>query len=434
MTKEEFVSRLTLADVEVIFARLASTLRGKNPKIFLSIFDNPISGIDRDTLIRWYNDTIDTLSLIYEEDKLRLINLWARDQNAEINRSLLRYIWASKGDYVETQGDSHRPIVYADIIVVYAGVIAKLLAEDLEEFYKLTQLNPVESILKQGIDAYFTVVKDHLVYVSTVKNREFGYIVSRAKESVNSVLDRSDGRSDMYVDLVIFAKQYRDRLEKISEPGGCLYWQAMALRLERYIAIYRHNSRKDPVEFPSFDPALDAVIDELIVANGLLGMALPDVRKGLQDLEVYNRDKLSVKTALEDYVTPSLRVMSESLILFDQNTRKIASDLSNIGSNSGIVPNEIQNREDAAKTSFTRGGLAAITRILLPFLRERAKATTDHAVAGFTLEFVKEHWGKLAAGAIWFLRSVSTLLSGLASSWPSAFGWISSLLRLLGLS
>lgn len=188
----------------------------------------------------------------------------------------------------------------------------------------------------------------------------------------------------------------------------------------------------DPDRNLPMDAELLFAARSLIVAHAGLITLFPDIKHTAKELDQYRELTNSIEALHERVLDPVLDKLATSRGIFDEDTQKLTREiklLDDLEKSTGQSPSQ---RTSAIKHSWLRGALASIGHHLLRQSKESGKVARDTAIKEEVAGLLKDR-SRLTTSVLEFLNEAKDSLLSIGEKLPSAFGWISALLSLLGI-
>lgn len=313
------------------------------------------------------------------------------------------------------------------------GITRYDLVSAIENERNEIQQYPLQQAIKKSIgesieDApQFQTTKGRIRYqeasaTSRISERKAA-VIERCKELQRRCATRSNEQHELHV----LVENYAKALSNLRKDRGAYNLFLTGMEIETLLRVKSEIPTDDDRNLP-IDADLLFAVRSLIVAHAGLITLFPDVRQATQEIDQYRTLSGPMDALRDRLLDPILDKLAASDGILDSKTQQLTDEIRKLNkqeTKSGLAPSE---GTTAIKHSWLRGALGSIGQFLLQQTKESAKVARDEAIK----EGVKNQVA-LRQSILEFIFDAKNLLSSIAEKLPAAFGWITSLLTLLGL-
>jgi hypothetical protein len=237
-------------------------------------------------------------------------------------------------------------------------------------------------------------------------------------------------RSNEQPDLATLIDRYATALRSLRKDRGAYKLLVTGLEIETLLRI-KERSPTDPDRNPPLSADLLFATQSLVITHAGLISLYPDVQTTFVELDRYRQQSEAIDALRDRILDPVLSRLAHSHGILDERTQDQTQDIVNLDDLEQL--NTLPSRGVAStKHAWLRGTLTSIGLYLLAQTKKMGAAGRD-AVVKEAVAATAKHSDQLLAAIMVFLEEAKTHLLSLANSLVNAFGWIRSLLDLLGL-
>jgi len=237
-------------------------------------------------------------------------------------------------------------------------------------------------------------------------------------------------RSNEQPDLATLIDRYATALRSLRKDRGAYKLLVTGLEIETLLRI-KERSPTDPDRNPPLSADLLFATQSLVIAHAGLISLYPDVQNTFVELDRYRQQSEAIDALRDRVLDPVLSHLADSQGILDERSQEQTQEIVNLDDLGQL--NTLPSRGVAStKHAWLRGVLTSIGLYLLIQTKKIGAAARD-AVVKEVIAATAKHTDQLLAAIMVFLEGAKTHLLSLANSLVNAFGWIRSLLDLLGL-
>jgi len=190
----------------------------------------------------------------------------------------------------------------------------------------------------------------------------------------------------------------------------------------------------DDFRNPPIDADLLFATESLTIAHAGLIAVFPDIAHLATELDQYRQQAEAVDALRNRVLDPVMKRLAAAERLFDGETEALTRMVDRLDDSiTGVSDPPTPTRgATAAKHAWLRGVLASIGNYILHQLRAIGRTARDTAVKEAVSSWIRNP-DALSAAILSFLNSAGDQLIALATSLQHSFGWLHTLLSMVGL-
>ena len=274
----------------------------------------------------------------------------------------------------------------------------------------------------------FVPHRGRLQYRQRIGTGQFSARKKTAEERCVALQQLAARRSNEQPELIRLVTRYAQKLDRLRKGSGIYELFIAGIEIE----IFLNSKQKAPVD-PDRNPALDADlsfgVQSLILAHAGLIALFPDTSQLANELDSYRQQSEAIDALRDRILDPILSTLARAENVFDQGTLEITKAVSDLDQDRRQPP--IKGAV-AAKHGWLRGAVSAIGQFVLEQLKAIGGVARDTATGEIVSLWAKSPDTLLAAIVV-LLASAKEQLLSLSLNLEGTFGWLRSLLGLLGL-
>lgn len=237
-------------------------------------------------------------------------------------------------------------------------------------------------------------------------------------------------RANEQPDLVAVVARYAAALRALKKNGGTYKLLVVGLEIETLLRI-KERAPTDPDRNPPLGADLLFATQSLIIAHAGLISLYPDAQNSFIELDQYRQQSEAIDALRDRILDPVLNHLANSTGVLDDRTREQTEEIVSLNDLDQL--STLPSRGVAStKHAWLRGALTSIGQYVLTQTKKIATVARDTAVKE-TVSAAARSSDRLLAAIMSFFEGARIQLLSLADALINSFGWIRSLLNLLGL-
>ena len=280
---------------------------------------------------------------------------------------------------------------------------------------------------------FFREIRGRLSYVQgRVRSDELverkRLVEERCAELKKFALQRANEQSE----LNSLVRRYGESLAALSEDGGVLRLFFAGFDIESLVRV-KAAAPPDPERNRPLDADYLFVIRSMMVAHAALISLFNDVEELAHELDHYSEQLTAIQTLGDRIFDPVLDELVKEKDIFDEGTLELTANVRRLDEQEGRLGLAPTRQSVGTKHGWVRAALGAIARVALANAGKVANIIKDAAIKEIVSTAVRNPTTLVASVTLFLVGARSALLY-LAERLPAAFGWIRSLLSIIGLS
>lgn len=306
------------------------------------------------------------------------------------------------------------------------GRIVEESGYSLDELYKIIDAETLRVPL-------FREVRGKLSYTQgSVREDELLERKSLVAERYKALAEFSRQRENEQPMLKDLVEKYGKALRRLKKDSGALHLFIVGMEIEALVRI-KASTPVDSDRNVPLDADLLFVVRSLMIAHATLVSLFSDVEELAHELDRYSEQLTVIETLGDRIFDPLLDRFVEEKGIFDQSTLDMTAAIRRLDQHEEKLGLASTRQSVSAKHGWVRAAVGAIARVALRNAKEVANLIRDNAMKEIASSAVK-HPLTLIGSVAMFLMTAQSALLGLADRLSATFGWLRSLLAMIGLS
>jgi hypothetical protein len=270
----------------------------------------------------------------------------------------------------------------------------------------------IRAASEEGLE--FKISHGRFGYVSPQADVSAQIFVEEMRNTLEKIKKDRIQLSNEHPELVSYLESYNAEICK--EKPDMLRLLILGGDVQLYIARFSNGDIKSDI--PPLDEGSLGAIDTFMLRHGLI---MSSSKEMIRIATQYEKASSIIGINMQETILPTIGIIRSSDKVFDVKTTDLAEKVVAESSKSEAEPSK-----RAAAVALARGSLAAIGGVILEASKDGIKDVLKEDVKNFLSD------PKLRQSTVAFMRYNGTLLLRLAERAPVLFGWVKSLLRLIG--